>query len=124
VRRFGLFVALTVASGVAALSGALVGAALIPSDTAFFGTGLVSGAVAVWVVSRMLVWRCVVERQRYRAVLTGALIGLGCAAVVSALTALFIVPPLLSFGFVGGGAVIADVEAASNERRASTARVA
>jgi hypothetical protein len=124
MRRVGLFLALTSSAAVAAPSGAFAFGSLANSDLAFFGGGFAVGALAVLLVGWLLVWGRIVPRQRYRAVCIGAVVGLASAVGVSAFTVLLVIIPLLSFAFVGAGAVIGDVEAAHGERQASSERVA
>lgn len=63
-------------------------------------------------------------RQRYRAVCTGAVVGLAYAVGVSVFTVMLIIIPLLNFVLVGTGAVIGDIGAAHGDRQESLRRVA
>ena len=123
MRRLGLFAGLTIASGAAAITGALLGAELLAGDAldgdvALFGSGTMAGALAVLGATHLAVrLRCLPSR-RHRAVRTGALVGLLVAVAASFFTAWTFVGPVLAFAFVGIGAVVADVDAADGERRA------
>lgn len=122
MRRIGLFLAMTVCPAVAAVVGGLGLGREFDSHAGFFGSAAAAGAVAVLLVGKLLAWRNIVPRRRYRSVSVGALVGLGYAIGVSVFTAMLIIIPLSSFVLVGAGAVIGDVEAAHGERQASSRR--
>lgn len=124
MRRVGMFLALTVGTAIAALTGAFTLGSLADSDAAFFGGGFAAGVLAILLVGRILIWGRIIPRQRYVTVSVGAIFGLALAVGVSAFTVMLVVIPVLSFALVGAGAVISDIEAAHGERQASLRRVA
>lgn len=121
-----LFVATSIAGGVAAIGGGLVLAAVVGErtppgslygDAALFLGGFAVGALALVATVRLLVGGGVVPRARRGAVTVGAVIGLAANLPVALLTMILLLPPLLGFFMVGIGALLADADAAAGERR-------
>ena len=123
MRRFGLFLAMTIATGTASVAGAFLGVAALPTDAGFFGGGLAAGATALLVAARLAVRAGCLPRRRLDAVLSGASAGLLGAAALSVFIMITPALPLLGFLLVGAGAAWADCDAAAGEPRASDAPV-
>ena len=118
MRRFRLFLVLSLPTCAGAVFLALVMGSLLQSDAALVAGALLAGAGISYGALRLAVRFGLVPRQRFRAVLTGALVGLAVAILLGVVTLFTFIGPLLSFAFVGVGAVIADIDAAASEQRA------
>ena len=118
MRRFRLFLVLSLPTCAGAVFLALVMGSLLQSDAALVAGALLAGAGISYGALRLAVRSGLVPRQRFRAVLTGALVGLAVAILLGVVTLFTFIGPLLSFAFVGVGAVIADIDAAASEQRA------
>ena len=118
MRRFRLFLVLSLPTCAGAVVLALVMGSLLQSDAALVAGALLAGAGISYGALRLAVRFGLVPRQRFRAVLTGALVGLAVAILLGVVTLFTFIGPLLSFAFVGVGAVIADIDAAASEQRA------
>lgn len=113
MRRIGLVLSTATVGGFAALLGGVVVGGL-RGDPGFFLGWAVAGVVAVYATVCALVRLRVVPRRRFRPVAFGSAIG-----AVSATCTLFFGGALVGPLCIGLGALIADVDAADQENRAT-----
>ena len=114
-----LVAAILYVGGVAltATLGALVAGEMFASSVAYFLGGFLAAAAALPILGLALVRLRVLQSQRLGAVTIGAAVGLVCSMVLWFFTALTVFHPAIGFLMVGLGVLIADIDAASNERR-------